>query len=842
MKTQVQRTFRMAAVVALSAVCGRADVAQPTFVPDCPRAGETSAWYPFSEGEVGTEWTSPNPEQTGNDGRKYSQLPFVNNVVDSADTMPVWAAIAGTGRVRVSDDVPGAYVFASRSATVPMATAWRALVLPQVDSGNFSYLYINDLPAYTLSAPDAFTLEFFFRVQEGWTTSGYLCWWDFLEGKSSLGRVFVCAPAQGQPKGVRAYCAYADPIGGTNVSAQVNQIVYTADTAFNDGAWHHLAVVFEQKTAKGELGTARLILDYQPLVGEIRLPRPADYGRSPTELVRSFRLGDGVWGGAVAGLRVTPRALTADELLRASDSVTGVARADTIALYTFDDLPVGTELTHETANLKDPVRPSWPGLFPNKAGTKGYKSTGESAELGTKLNASGATSTIEFSSVADVPGRYVYDGLTAPVPLCDLRASLEAQGKGSRPADSPNLANWAFLHGLAGDLHRADSYTVEFFAKFETEAGLFLFYDQGQQEQNRVTLERDTSGKVRLSFYKKANVTVAYPGGKTSLRDGMWHHYALVYRADGAGSATGRLTLYCDYTLVSEELAVSKDLAYVADVFRLFEGNQKMRLSAFRATAATLDPSEFLYASDSAVGLMPDQAWSWRFDGAIGGLLSAADATAAAVDDGQYVFADAHAFQGTVSGTPCYAAPVFAGSRYVQGEKEGRNRSAVALSGTDGVASDVAGVLCAPGRVFTAEALVAVEAAGPAVVLAGRDLSGQDAWGLSLSEDGALNVFVHLVDGSLVSRVLVANAVDAAHGVALVGDLANRSVRAYVDGVLKAEIGVADCPRPIALDAVRVVVGEGVKGRIDEVRMTRAVQTPDQFARIERKGLALVIR
>lgn len=157
-------------------------------------------------------------------------------------------------------------------------------------------------------------------------------------------------------------------------------------------------------------------------------------------------------------------------------------------------------------------------------------------------------------------------------------------------------------------------------------------------------------------------------------------------------------------------------------------------------------------------------------------------------------------------------------------------------------ASDVAGVLCAPGRVFTAEVLVAIEAAGPAVVLAGRDLSGQDAWGLSLSEDGALNVFVRLVDGSLVSRVLVANAVDAAHGVALVGDLANRSVRAYVDGVLKAEIGVADCPRPIALDAVRVVVGEGVKGRIDEVRMTRAVRTPDQFARIERKGLALVIR
>lgn len=305
------------------------------------------------------------------------------------------------------------------------------------------------------------------------------------------------------------------------------------------------------------------------------------------------------------------------------------------------------------------------------------------------------------------------------MPLCDLRASLEAQGKGSRPAESPNLANWAFLHGLAGDLHRTDSYMVEFFAKFETEAGLFLFYDQGQKEQNRVTLERDTSGKVRLSSYKKANVTVAYPGGKTSLRDGMWHHYALVYRADEAGSATGRLTLYCDYTLVSEELAVSKDLAYVDDVFRLFEGNQKMRLSAFRATAA-------------------------------------------AVDDGQYVFADAHAFQGTVSGTPCYAAPVFVGSRYVQGEKKGRNRSAVALSGTDGVASDVAGVLCAPGRVFTAEALVAVEAAGPAVVLAGRDLSGQDAWGLSLSEDGALNVFVRLVDGSLVSRVLLANAVDAA--------------------------------------------------------------------------------
>ena len=517
----------MAAVVALSVACGRADVAQPTFVPDSPRAGETSAWYPFSEGEAGMEWTSPEPEQTGNAGRKYSQLPFVNNVVDAADTMPVWAAIAGTGRVRVSDDVPGAYVFASRSAAVPMATAWRALVLPQVDSGNFSYLYINDLPACTLSAPDAFTLEFFFRVQEGWTTSGYLCWWDFLEGKSSLGRVFVCAPAQDQPKGVRAYCAYTDPIGATNGSASANRIIYTADTAFNDGAWHHLAVVFEQKAAQGELGTARLILDYQPLAGEIRLPRPADYWRSPTELVRSFRLGDGVWGGAVAGLRVTPRALTADELLWASDSVTGVVRADTIALYT-----------------------------------------------------------IEFSSVADVPGRYVYDGLTAPVPLCDLRASLEAQGKGSRPAESPNLANWAFLHGLAGDLHRTDSYTVEFFAKFETEAGLFLFYDQGQKEQNRVTLERDTSGKVRLSSYKKANVTVAYPGGKTSLRDGMWHHYALVYRADEAGSATGRLMLYCDYTLVSEELAVSKDLAYVADVFRLFEGNQKMRLSAFRATAA----------------------------------------------------------------------------------------------------------------------------------------------------------------------------------------------------------------------------------------------------------------
>ena len=212
--------------------------------------------------------------------------------------------------------------------------------------------------------------------------------------------------------------------------------------------------------------------------------------------------------------------------------------------------------------------------------------------------------------------------------------------------------------------------------RFLSTPGTFGFFDQGPVEENRVIFQRNAAN-LRAAFGEKTNgstvysySTVSYPDVNWSTgTDGKWHHVALVYNGND-------IRLFCDYTLAGDAVALVKGATIASgQLARLGEGNQWAHYSCIRGTAKALDPTEFLYASNEANGVLPSADWSWRLDGTVGTAVSSAVGTASLLDVAQYLFKDTHGFTGMPvgSGSLTYVDPAFFGRKEPLGRPSGRD-------------------------------------------------------------------------------------------------------------------------------------------------------------------------
>ena len=644
----------------------------------------------------------------------------------------------------------------------------------------------------------------------------------------------------------RAYSAFTDSASGIKNTADNNKSSVSAAADLRDSKWHHIALVYEQPDPSTN-GYMRLYLDYKASDRVFYVQRETNTSTG----FGVFRMGEQNpgWMGMYSALRLTSKALSPGEFLHVSDEPDGCRVDKTIGFYPFDEVAPGYVFTAANKSRVDGAeRTLWDTNYFNQAPSAAYTAFGGCVSLGVK-HASGVEPNPEFYTTNDVPARYVYSGLRATTPLREPKASLATLGK----TKAGNASDWIRFDKVPYDLWDSDSYTVEFFVKFLSEMGLFAFWDLGPSECNRFILGRPGTGQVRLSFdYKpestttRTNKDVTYPD-LTTFADGMWHHVAIVC------DENDKAKLYCDYTLVSDELPFVKGPTRngISNAFRLSEGNQWAQFSCFRATATALEPKDFLYASDNPDGVLAaDAEWRWRLDGTIGGAVTSATSAMAAIDPDQYIFKDGHAFTGSLSGSgsAIYANPVIEGRRVLGGVKGGKNLSSAALSGKHFTAG-VEGILCDPGYLFTVEALANVEApaSGSATLFGAENSAGTAAWCLSVDTQGALWASFRDAEDTLQPFKVMDGFAGAAHHVAIAADLLARTVSVSVDYRERLALSTSDFALPLASDGLHFALGGGcggseIVGSVDEVSCVHALLSLNELTRFIPDGMTIIVR
>ena len=808
-------------------------VAVPLHATDFVPAGHgahTVAFYPFTGYENGTRWTVPaGTETTTYASSAYAaSAPYLTNHVADADYV-VTPRIKSSGYVTVTNETPGRYLFANKSANWPLVSDFMSI---RAVAANSQWTAIDldsfgKMMASTAETTGEFTLELFVKPIDGcYGTAFYFA----IDGKNTT--VQIPQNAINNKHIIMDY-------NGTKV-----QKVFDADV--RDSKWHHIAIVYRQPD-KSVNGTTSLYYDYD-FIGSLEMGRD-------TSKNGALRLAaSATWPGIFSALRVSDKALTTDEMLRVSDEINGVRDdSDTIGFYPLNDKAIGfafnasncdagTETTRDTA---------WSGAFSSVAESTGYNCSTTDVRLVVR-HAEGTSPNVAFYTTNDVPARYVFDGVGATTPLCELATSL--CDLSAAKAGSPNSSDWIGLYGLPKDLYdAADGFTLEFFAKFlSVPNATIAFFDLGPSEGNRVLLQKNTDKGLKAVFSYKADsgstaTTTAsgmtYPDIDT-LVDGKWHHVAIVF--DGS-----KLRLFCDYTLAGDAIDFSKGAAINNRYeFRFGNSAQWAHFSCLRATAKPLDPSDFLYASDNVGGSLSNADWSGRLDGTVGGTLMAAEAVAAALDETQYLFKDSHGFCGVPEGdgSLSYVSPFFPGDRILIGENKTRNRAAASIVNAY-LSTSPSGPLCAPGLSFTVEALVdaTAPASAGATVFGAETAAGAPAWSLLVDSAGALKLAYAMQNGTAATNVVMAGFAGTAHHVALVADIPGRSLAVYVDYAKKLSLTAADIPQPLVTNGVRFMAAGGcggsiLSGMIDEVRLTHGILAQENLLHVMLKGFVIDFR
>lgn len=801
------------------------------FVP-AGHDARTVAFYPFTGYASGTRWTVPAGEEATYTSTAYNKadVSFLTNHVVGADMdCAVRLYVRASGYVTVTNETPGKYLFANKSAKWPLVSDYMSIRAVPADSQftTIDFPSFGKMMAAKAESTGAFTLELFLKPNENCYGSALFF------GVSAKNTVVEIPQNATNNKLVRMS-------GDGNVASK------TLAADVRDSNWHHVAVVYSQpdRTANG---TASLYYDYE-LVGSIELSRD-------TAANGALRLcASKTWPGLFSALRVSDAALEPDGFMRVSDDIRGAGCADdVIGFYPLDDKADGFSFgadncDADTATARDSV---WSDAFSNVAESTGYHCSTTGVRLVVRHEA-GTSPNVAFFSTNDVPARYVFNGIDAVMPLRELETSLCELGP--TMAGSPNTSDWLGLFGLPADIQNADGFTLEFFAKFHSVPGTFCFFDQGNSGWNRVVLQKNSDNGLQATFLYQADADSAsrtsysrmtYPDLDT-LADGRWHHVAIV--CDGS-----KMRLFADYTIRGDEIGFVKGTAIGYNYeFRLGNGQAWALFSCLRATARALDPSEFLYASDNAGGVLADADWGWRLDGTPGEALSeaTADVTAAMLDETQYLFKDAHGFTGIPSGSGslAFAKPFFPGMRFEGGVETSKNRAATAVSEAF-LATSPSGPLCAPGLVFTAEALVSATApaSGAATVFGAEDAVGNPAWSLAVDSTGALVLAYAMQDASAATNTVMTGFAGSPHHVALAADIANRSLSVYVDYSAELSLSPSDITKPLSVDGVRFVVAGGcggatLSGAIDEVRLSHSILPPAGFLRVKATGTTLILR
>ena len=587
---------------------------------------DTVAFYPMTESAVGTVFKTLRQ-----DGQHFGTNTLMCSAVVRSDVAKcsVWTRFYGPEYAEVSADVPGSYLFANATDSLPMSDSYRSLRFVDLKSGSTQPSAWIDGFGVELAKRAAWTLEFF--VKDDGATPGLIASFNLTETKEAA-NIKLQWPNAAKDSEAYLYSDFDGYSGSTNRSS------VDVGMSLRDGAWHHVALVYSQPD-ESQHGTIRLFVDYKTGTGACRVKRTPNCTPG-TE----FRIRGNIGGGSICAIRLTETALTADGFMRASDAAVRDT-AERIAFYPLDDQPAGTVWTAgETA-----VRVE--NGYSNTVASA-YQSAGDKLVL--MATAAAGQTGQAFVATNDVPARYVYASVNADKPCRELTSALFMNDATKlSPTTDSGLVNAYFeTQKLAKDLAAVSTWTCEWFVKFARTEGKQILYDilykDGDATNSKFALNVTSANVIELSNTSKtggtwnpaARTSVAYPD-IDSLADGKWHHLALVCAGD-------KMRLYCDYALASEEIAVRRDAALAPGELRFGEGGVRATFSCLRVTAAALEPREFLYASDSADGVLERRTgWSWRLEGKRGAAVDSVSATETPIrEDGLYSHANARGYTG----------------------------------------------------------------------------------------------------------------------------------------------------------------------------------------------------
>lgn len=587
----------------------------------------TVAFYPFDDAEPGASATDSGVRNAA--GASYN------------GTATITANATDQGSVTFSSDAPAKYIFSGLGG-IPVATNVQSLLF----NGTMAYTPMSQGKAganvsfadlgRTLSALDEYTVEFFWKCSAedtpGFESGCFAPGLTFFDGTKCPGGLATGAVGLNIPEqttGVRLWYD-VNPDKASDLNFLTESLLYNTYAGWKvstiiDGKWHHVAITH----SKGESLT-KIYGDYTD-----QITPSAKQGKKgltvENETITESKpldLGNYVYRGKIACLRVTSRKLTADEFLRASNAERYFTDlGDTVCHWRFEE-PSGTSVG-TIVNECAPV--DFHALNPNLFWFEGYP-------LATTYSGEGKVCVDEVfgddhpaytNELPNVRPRNVTDG--------ESREKVIGPNEGAL-AVTPSSWQEGKLMGVSlpsGNFrHTADgSFTVEGFMRFDIETfkaigapvapktypGSLIMQadtpgtDRGCEWQYRFYMQPNTEGTdwiyLILAFggYKMVNGAPQFAEESlgsysmtSSFARGDWFHVAVTYD----DKPPYQLKIYFDY--------VEKKVIDMGEYrLRQVAGNPNIvfgRYAPFlfdeiRVSRRALQPSEFLHLNKLNNGL-----------------------------------------------------------------------------------------------------------------------------------------------------------------------------------------------------------------------------------------------
>lgn len=145
-----------------------------------PLAVSTVVFYPMTESAVGTVFKTLRQ-----DGQHFGTNTLLRSAVVRSDVdvakCSVWTRFYGPEYAEVSADVPGSYLFANATDSLPMSDSYRSLRFVDLKSGSTQPSAWIDGFGVELAKRAAWTLEFF--VKDDGATPGLITSFNLTEAK-----------------------------------------------------------------------------------------------------------------------------------------------------------------------------------------------------------------------------------------------------------------------------------------------------------------------------------------------------------------------------------------------------------------------------------------------------------------------------------------------------------------------------------------------------------------------------------------------------------------------------------------------------------------------------------
>ena len=822
----------------------------------------TNAWnvafYPLTDRMVGETFTSSRPaDGTHMEANAKFSKPVAFRPDFAAENRQLGCRAYGDGSCRISDDVPGRYLYATAASRVPMAGPGDYLSLQSMPTnaywgkGNPSVFLNGFGNEFGKSGRTEWTFEYFVKGVS-FASGENLLFFDInkyvgADGNEHSGRVGLSWARE-----VNLYCT--DTYLGSSWKTNNSKVTLSENPA-TDGRWHHVALVCAQETdaATGTTrGTLTLFVDYQKGVsseadgdGKMRFELPYNAGLE-------LRIQAGTGEVFLAAPRFSDKALGAADFMRVSDEPTRVETAETVAFYPLDDQPVGIvfkSVGTEFQAARD--------LYTNQVASA-YAVNGRKVGILAANRAEGDPRTVAEAK-ADVPATFIYPNLSATVPLREPKTALLCYDASDETGLKTSTLQLDYLTTTLNS--ELETWTLEWFEKPLIGRSYMYadFYNNDNgAEYSRIVIDSYSADSKHPNAYAyfatqgaKTGATNIVFEGETELADGKWHHRAIVLsKVDGED----RISLYCDYVRLGGSLPVHRDPnGTINHICRFGQGVSRSLYSSIRLSKGALAPQDFMYASNRAGGVLGGDSWFWMLDGVRGDTVESVDASRVTLpsDDGQWLFSDpARGFTASImgDGVATYALPVLRGQRLIDGTTAGRNRASAMLDNVF-VAPSLGAPLARLGLAFTVEMCVSASLprVGTATVLGAETAVGDVAWRVALDSTGALVLSIGQEDGNVVTRTVADGWTDGApRQVAVSCDVLQRCLKVYVDRKLAQTLTADDLSVPLSVGE-NLCIGGGcggstLSGRVDEVRVSRAVLTPDEMEQFDLRGFGVVIR